>query len=240
MLAPAMPWEAQGERADMAKFVFISEKNRKRYLKIILPIGDFFVRAGIHPHMLTIAGLILSLLAGFVFSMGAFFLGAWVVVLAGSCDALDGQIARQTGKSSPLGAFLDSTLDRFGDVFLLIGLAYHFAGGEPWIRLSGKAIKGESSPWTVIVIILAISGSLMVSYTRARAESIGVECKRGMMQRPERLTLLIIGSLFGALPWIGPFVLKCALLILAISTNLTALQRIWIVMKHFQGGGPQA
>ncbi|MFH1488222.1 MAG: CDP-alcohol phosphatidyltransferase family protein [Pseudomonadota bacterium] len=176
----------------------------------------------------------MSLLGGLALSTGIFFWGAWIIFLAGTCDVLDGTLARQTGKSSAFGAFLDSTLDRFSDAFPLLGLAYYFAGGEPWLQLSGsRAAAGESSPFAVVVVVLAVTGSFMVSYTRARAEGMGVECSGGLMQRPERLTLLIIAALLGSIPGVGPFLLKAVLLILALSTNLTAIQRIIHVRKFF-------
>lgn len=184
---------------------------------------------GIHPHVLSITGFILSVVAGAIYSTGSFFWAAWVVVLAGTCDALDGQIARQTQKSSPFGAFFDSTLDRYSDMFLFIGLAYYFAGGVILSEFPNPGQGREASPWTVVIIILAIVGSFMVSYTRARAEGLGLECKKGMMQRPERITLLVIGSLLGSIPKVGPVLLTITLLILAISSNLTALFRVFFI-----------
>jgi CDP-diacylglycerol--glycerol-3-phosphate 3-phosphatidyltransferase len=216
----------------MADFVFISEKNRQRYLKIITPVGNFFARVGVHPNVLSIVGFILSIIAGIIYSTGNFFWAAWVVVLAGTCDTLDGQIARATNKNSSFGAFFDSTLDRYSDMFLFLGLAYHFAGGRKIILIEGSRIQGDPSPWVVIIIILAIVGSFMVSYTRARAEGLGIECKKGMMQRPERITLLIIGSLLGSLPKIGPFLMICTLIILALSSNITAMYRIFFVRNR--------
>ncbi|MBW1944287.1 MAG: CDP-alcohol phosphatidyltransferase family protein, partial [Deltaproteobacteria bacterium] len=105
----------------MAKITFISEKNRERYMKILSPVGNFLARVGVHPHILTVTGVVLSALAGLVYCNGSFFWAAWVLVLAGSCDALDGQIARQTDKKSQFGAFMDSTLDRYSDMFPLLG-----------------------------------------------------------------------------------------------------------------------
>jgi len=207
----------------MAKFVFISEKNRARYMRIIIPVGNFFARIGIHPNVLSISGFILSIVAGIVYSKGSFFWAAWVVVLAGTCDALDGQIARQANKNSPFGAFFDSALDRYSDMFPLLGLAYYFAGGQA---------NGDTSPWTVIIIIFTIGGSFMVSYTRARAEGLGIECKKGLMQRPERVVLLIIGSLLGSIPKIGHVLIMFTLLVLAISSNLTAMYRIFLVRNQ--------
>jgi CDP-diacylglycerol--glycerol-3-phosphate 3-phosphatidyltransferase len=210
----------------MPKFVFLSQTNRERYLRIVEPIGRFLGRLRIHPNILSLAGLLLSVAAGLVYSTGAFFWGAWVVVLAGTCDVLDGQLARQSGRISRFGAFFDSTLDRFSEVFIYMGLAWHFAGGA----VIGGARVGQSanmqSPLTVILIILAVAGSFMVSYTRARAEGLGVECKVGWMQRPERMTLLIIGSLLGSLPAIGPVLFKVSIFLIALLSNYTALQRM--------------
>jgi CDP-diacylglycerol--glycerol-3-phosphate 3-phosphatidyltransferase len=177
----------------MAQLVFITEKNRERYLKIIRPISDFFARTGVHPNILSVSGLLLSAVAGLLYSHGCFFWAAWVVVFAGICDTLDGQIARQTNKRSVFGAFFDSTLDRYSDMFLLIGLAYHFAGGRVFL---------------------------------------GLNCKGGLLQRPERITLLIIGSLLGSLPAVGAIILKFALLVLAVSANLTAIYRIIFIKNH--------
>lgn len=216
----------------MAEFVFLSDKNRERYLKIIAPLGNLFARTGVHPHVLSIAGLGLSIVAGLMYSSGSFFWAAWVVVLAGTCDALDGQVARQINKKSTFGAFFDSTLDRYSDIFLLMGLAYYFAGGKALAQFHGDNMAGITSPWTVIAIILAMTGSFMVSYTRARAEGLGIECRVGLMQRPERVTLLIIGSLLGSIPKIGLVLLQCTLLILAISTNVTAMHRMFHVRKQ--------
>ena len=216
----------------MAQFEFISQRNRERYFKIVGPVGDLFARAGIHPNILSIAGLLLSIVAGLIYCHGSFFWAAWVVVLAGICDTLDGRIARQTNKKSEFGAFFDSTLDRYSDMFLFIGLAYYFAGGRPFLMPLQAGASPEVSPWTVTAIILAIAGSFMVSYTRARAEGLGLECKAGMMQRPERITLLVLGSLLGSVPAVGILLLKLVLLALAISTNLTAGYRIMFIKNR--------
>ena len=216
----------------MPQFELISQRNRERYFKIVGPVADLFARAGIHPNILSIAGLLLSIAAGAIYCHGSFFWAAWVVVLAGICDTLDGSIARQTNKKSDFGAFFDSTLDRYSDMFLFIGLAYYFAGGRPFFMPLQTGGSPEVSPWTVTAIIFAIAGSFMVSYTRARAEGLGMECKAGMMQRPERITLLVIGSLLGSIPVVGILLLKLVLLALAISTNLTAGYRIMFIKNR--------
>jgi CDP-diacylglycerol--glycerol-3-phosphate 3-phosphatidyltransferase len=215
----------------MAAFVFLTEKSKARYLRVIQPAGNLFATLGVHPNILSICGLLLSLLAGLVYSTGAFFWAAWVVVLAGTCDALDGQLARQTGKNSPFGAFLDSVLDRFGEIFMFIGMAWYYAGGFSLLGGAGGHTSGIRSPVAVLLVFLALGGSLMVAYTRARAEGLGAQCKVGWMQRPERIVLLIIGSLLHPLPIIGPNVMKLALFLLAVLANVTAVQRIVHVRK---------
>lgn len=221
---------------EMAQFVFLSEKNKDRYLKIITPIRKVLVRLGVHPNILSITGLILSIVAGFVYSLGSFFWAAWVVVLAGTCDALDGELARQTGKNSQFGAFFDSALDRYSDAFILMGLGWYFAGGPTLFGFGNEGNVGDQSPWTVAFIILAMAGSFMVSYTRARAEALGLNCKVGLMQRPERVTLLVIGSLLGSVPVVGMIFVKVALLILAVTSNITAIHRIIHVRNQFLKG----
>ena len=201
-------------------------------MKIISPVGNFLARVGVHPHILTATGLVLSAMAGLVYCNGSFFWAAWVLVVAGSCDALDGQIARQTDKNSQFGAFMDSTLDRYSDMFPLMGIAYYFAGGPPFLLSFVGKTNGETCHWTIILIILAITGSFMVSYTRARAETFGITCKKGLMQRPERIILLIIGSLLGSIPGIGILLMKTTLAVLALSTNITAMHRMYHVRQQ--------
>ncbi|MBN1103029.1 MAG: NUDIX domain-containing protein [Deltaproteobacteria bacterium] len=209
----------------------LSARFRRRYYRVLTPAGNVLSRTGVHPHALTAAGFLLSLLAGAVYCSGSFFRGAWILALAGICDSLDGQIARKTNRESPFGAFFDSTLDRYSDLFPLAGMAYYFAGGRP---LSGGRIGGEAHPWTVLVIILAMAGAFMVSYTRARAEGLGVECREGIMQRPERMVLLIIGSFLGSIPGVGIFLIQGTLFVLALTSNATAVSRMIHTRRHLQ------
>jgi CDP-diacylglycerol--glycerol-3-phosphate 3-phosphatidyltransferase len=122
-------------------------------------------------------------------------------------DSLDGALARLTGKATPFGAFFDSTLDRFAEIALYLGLLYLYRGAT----------------LETVLIYLAITGSLMVSYTRARAEGLGLECKVGLFTRLERLAVLTLGLLLEQT--------LIALIILAIFSNLTVLQRVWHVKR---------
>ena len=217
----------------MARIVFLTEKNKARYLKIITPITKVLSRLGVHPNVLSLAGLVLSIAGGFAFSTGAFFWGAWIVVLAGTCDAMDGEVARRGGKNNRFGAFFDSNLDRYSDAFILLGMGWYFAGGPVFFGVEGGGAVEVQSWWAVVFVIAALAGSFMVSYTRARAEALGFECKIGLMQRPERITLLIIGSLLGSIPVVGLGLLKATLLVLAVSSHITAIHRMIHVRGQF-------
>ena len=210
----------------MIDFVLLSEKNRQRYLRVITPAGNFLAGLGVHPNILSVAGLILSLIAGLMYGLGLFFWATFVVMLAGVSDTLDGQLARQTGKSSKFGAFFDSVLDRYSDLFMLTGMAWFFSGYSALLHFNGQPVTNNSHPWTILIIILAITGSFMVSYSRARAEGLGLQCKIGIMQRPERITLIVLGSLLSVVPVAGIAIMKITLLLLAVSTNVTAIHRI--------------
>ena len=216
----------------MTGFKFLSEKNRQRYFKVITPIGNLLARIGIHPNVLSVCGLILSIIAGVMYGLGLFFLASFVVIFAGVCDTLDGQLARQTGKSSKFGAFFDSTLDRYSDLSLLIGMAWFFSGYKMLLEFNGHSINNDSHPWTILFIILAIAGSFMVSYSRARAEGLGLDCNIGLMQRPERIILIVLGSFLSVIPGIGSLIIKMMLFILALSTNITAIHRICYVRNQ--------
>ena len=141
-------------------------------------------------------------------------------------DTLDGMLARSSGKETSFGAFFDSVLDRYGDTFILMGLAWVFSGGPLLLRTQSAGMSSIQSPVTVFFISMAIIGSFTVSYTRARANGLGITYKIGLMQRSGRIVLLTIGSLLGSVPHIGLLLMKATLFILALSTNITAIQRM--------------
>jgi CDP-diacylglycerol--glycerol-3-phosphate 3-phosphatidyltransferase len=191
-------------------------------------------RLGIHPNILTIAGLLGNALAGIALAVGAFLWAALIIILSGTCDILDGYVARKSGKMSPFGAFLDSTLDRYSDLFPLAGLAFYFSGGGAMFQNVGVEPAKSVYPWTVLIICLAMLGAFMVSYTRARAEGLGSNCDIGLMQRPERTVLLIVGCLMGSLPKIGLHLVQIMLILLALFSNITAIHRFIHVYRHFK------
>lgn len=168
-------------------------------------------RWGIHPNTITILGFLFSLGAGLLAGLDLRGGAALLWILGGLCDALDGALARFSGKASPAGAFLDSTLDRYSDAAILLGL------GAAWQR-AGMAWGG----WIAGVALL---GALMVSYTRARGEGLGISIREGLFTRLERFVLLLIALLSG---WYGPL-----LILFAVLAHLTALQRAWRAMQMF-------
>jgi CDP-diacylglycerol---glycerol-3-phosphate 3-phosphatidyltransferase len=195
----------------MAELKLINKHWITGYDMVIDPFARFLINLRVHPNVITFAGLLLSILAFNFFRQGEFFFGGVMVVLAGTCDRLDGRLARDTNRSSKFGALIDSTIDRYSEVIVFLGLAIFFHDKYSYI---------------VYLIILAITGSFMVSYTRARAEGLGLECKVGLMQRPERITYLAIGTLLGSIPKIGITIVIVTVWFIAIFANFTVIQRV--------------
>lgn len=178
---------------------------------------------GLSPNALTLIGLGLMCIIGGVIATGNFALAGVLIIVAGIFDALDGSLARLTNRVTRFGAFLDSTTDRFAEGALFLGMLYAFVQ--------------RGTLFVVYLIFLALLGSLMVSYARARAEGIGVPCKEGMLTRFERIALIVLGLLATAI-W-GDVPLILVLGFLAIFTNLTAAQRMWLVYRATRNEPPQ-
>lgn len=165
------------------------------------------------PNQLTLGGLGLNLLAGWVYSVGLFFLGGTLLLFAGLGDLLDGPLARLTGKTSRFGAFLDSTVDRYSDFFIFGGVAFHFAVEESW-------------GWCLASLGILL-GAFITSYVKARAENLMPSCSVGFFERAERVLILALGSLVPPLlPW--------TLGVLLVGTHATAFQRIFFVRKNLE------
>ena len=200
-----MPYEEGGFR----------EKAQKRYYRVMEKVAYPLVSAGISPNHITVAGMLLSLAAGVLFAAGAIFWGGMLLWASALMDPIDGTVARLSGKVSRFGALLDSTLDRYSELFVFFGLMVYFKNGR-----------------MLIVVMLALMGSIMVSYVKARAESLGQKEFRGLMQRPERIILLIAGTVLNTpinhylLGDCQDCTVKGTLVILAVLTNITALQRL--------------
>lgn len=180
---------------------------RRRTKGLLEYIASPLARAGVSPNLLTLCGLLATFVVAALLGLGHERLAGLLLIPVALFDALDGALARLTGKATPFGAFFDSTLDRFAEIALYLGLLYLYRG----------------STLETLLIYLAITGSLMVSYARARAEGLGLECKVGLFTRLERLVVLTLGLLLEQT--------LIALIILAIFSNLTVLQRVWHVRK---------
>jgi len=187
----------------------LSEVVRKYSLKFLEPLARFISATGVSPNVVTVIGFFLMVGVAFVLAWGHLFWGGILITAFALFDAVDGTLARMMGRTSRFGAFLDSTLDRFSEAVIFLGLFIFFIGRNQHQEL--------------ILIYATVVGSLMVSYARARAEGIGVPLKDGLFTRFERVFLLVIGLLFNQLTLV--------LWILAIFSNLTAIQRMYLVWR---------
>jgi len=186
----------------------MSKYIRPYFLDPMARLAHWLHKRGVTPNGVTVAGFILTLLSTLLLASGTLFWGGLLLWTASMFDMLDGALARYANQVSKFGAFLDSTLDRYSESITFLGLAFYFS-----------YVPGSQTE--LFLIFLTLIGSWMVSYTRARAEGLGVECKVGILQRPERLTILIAGLILGlVLPMLW---------ILAVLTNFTAFQRIYEV-----------
>jgi CDP-diacylglycerol--glycerol-3-phosphate 3-phosphatidyltransferase len=187
------------------------------YLRIVDPIADFFVRAGVHPNTITAFGTACTIAAAVIFGTGHIKTAGWFLGLTALFDVMDGTVARRSGKESTFGAFLDSTLDRLADGAIFVGLATFYA-------LSVE----HGSTIMMLVCMSGCIGALMTSYARARAETLGIDAKVGMVQRPERVVLLSAPQAFFGLALNG-WVLKTVVVIITIGAWITVIQRIAFV-----------
>lgn len=188
---------------------------QKRFLKLLSPLTSLFSGWGLSPNSFTFAGIVITSFGAAAFFMGYIRLAGVLVLLGGICDTMDGSLARTTGKASRFGALLDSVADRYAEFIMYLGISAYFINLEDYS--------------TSAATFMALCGSFMVSYVRARAESLEFEAKKGIMQRPERIVLIGLGALIH----IAAF--KIAIWLVAILANYTALQRILLAYKQDSG-----
>jgi CDP-diacylglycerol---glycerol-3-phosphate 3-phosphatidyltransferase len=169
---------------------------------------------GINPNLLTLLGLLVNFGAAACFAVGQFRTGAIIIFCAGFLDMLDGQVARRQNRVTAFGAFYDSTLDRYADLALYLGLLVYYS-------VSGR------TPYVVLAAV-ATAGSVMVSYARARAESLIPQCKVGFMERPERLVLLMIGGIFNRMAQV--------LWVIAVISTISVIHRIFYTWQETRAG----
>lgn len=200
------------------------------YIDNLAPFEEFCVRWNVAPAYLSYAQLAGSVLVTVCYAWGLVFTAGWLLLGTGTLDIIDGRVARRTNTGSARGAFLDSVVDRYADSLAYLGLAIFFR-----------------SSWVLWVVLFAFLGGLMVSYVRARAESLGAQCAVGMLQRPERYVILGFGCIFGALvehmtPWLHAphyWLVILTIVVLAVLNNVSAVQRVVHVL-HALGECPRA
>jgi CDP-diacylglycerol--glycerol-3-phosphate 3-phosphatidyltransferase len=173
-----------------------------------------FIKLNISANALTLAALFVGMGAGLSIALGYPLLAGILIIVCGILDILDGKVAAQTHKKSLFGAIFDSTLDRYSEFFIYLGLAFHFR-----------------HHWALWITFLTILGSTMVSYTRARSEGLGIECWVGMMQRAERMVLLTLASIVGSIFKVFDPAAIAVLITIAIVSNAVAIQRTLNVRK---------
>ncbi len=167
----------------------------------------------IAPNYLTFIGLMINSMAAVAFGYGKFFWAGWIIFLAGIFDMTDGRVARVTNTVSSFGGFFDSVIDRYSDLALYFGLLVYYARVNRFFY--------------IVLTALAMTGSVMVSYVRARAESQIESCKVGFMERPERIVLIIIGALFNRMAPV--------LWVIAVISNISVIHRIMFTRSILQG-----
>ncbi len=200
---------------DRNRVTLIPGPVRSAFLNLVDPVADWLVRWRVQPNTITVASVVVLFGAGIAFGLEFPRMGAFWLLISGILDILDGKVARRGGTSSAFGAFFDSTLDRLGEAALFGGIAVYF-------------VINSGQRWPIVglgVSLLTIAGSFLVSYTRARAEGLGLECKVGIAQRPERIVGLGVPTLFfGA----GPhgWLLLALMAALAVVNAITVIQRV--------------
>jgi len=176
--------------------------------------------------MLTVLGLLLSALTAVVLALGFLFAGGLLVLFAGIFDMFDGALARVSNAASVFGAFFDSMLDRYSESIILFGLLC-YALQRPDLHdafwPANSSLLHSEQTWMIVCLFIAMVGSCLGSYAKARAEGLGLECKTGLLARPERVVILAIGLLSGTTIW--------ALALLAVLSHVTAIERLIYVWR---------
>ena len=204
----------------------IQQQGRRTAERVVAPLA----RLGVTPNGLTAFGLLLNVLAGLLLAWQAYIPGALMVLVAGAFDMLDGALARVSNRKTVFGGFFDSTIDRYSEAVVFLGLQVAFLRDATAGAPAGAG--GDWYAWAGVVLCYVVAiNSLLISYTRARAEVDGLDCEVGWLQRPERVIILGLGLL---LPRPGPLVV---LAVLALLTLVTVLQRMLHVRRLTAGQG---
>jgi len=197
------------------------------YLRLMEPIADWMVRHRVHPNTITIWGTVFMVAGGVLYGAGHIMSGGWLLGVTALTDVLDGMVARRSNLASQFGAFLDSSLDRVADGAVLGGLAVFYALNPVHHNVP-----------MVVVCLAGIIGAFLTSYTRARAEALGLDAKVGMLQRPERVVMLSVPQAFFGLTLNG-WVLLVIINVLTITAWITVIQRVQYVYDRTRPPGQE-
>lgn len=190
------------------------------------PLSSLFDAMGFTPNMVTLLGLLVVSIAAFFIAIGNLWAGGIIVAIGGALDLIDGGLARKKGLDSKFGAMFDSVADRMQESLVLLGLLIYYSFGECVgnLILPFKQLEAfDSCAFAQIMTYTAFVGSVMVSYLRSRAEGLGIECKIGIMTRPERVAVISVGLVIAN--WI-PFVMIVVLILLTVLGLFTTVQRL--------------
>lgn len=206
------------KRDPMAKTELIPDSLKQNVRHIFRPIAHVFLKWGISPNAMTVLGVFLSIAAAIYYATFNVWQGGLLYMVAGFCDIFDGAMARIQGRGSSFGAFLDSTLDRFAEAIALLGVMvfFHRSGETPMVYIT----------------YLAVTASMLVSYSKARSEGLGQECDVGWLERPERVTLVVAGSLL-----FQEWGLRVAMVLMLVFAFITVGQRMHYTYRGFKAKG---
>ena len=199
----------------------IPQSVRDAFGKLIDPLAQVFIRLHVRPNLITTAGTIVVIASAAAFAAGWIKSGGLLLLISGLLDMMDGRVARRADMTTTFGAFYDSTLDRVGESALFGGIALYFLRG---------GVPSERVTLAVIACLVALATSLIVSYTRARAEGLGLTAKVGIAQRAERVLLLGVPSMFFG-PGTHGALLFWIVVVLAVATSVTVVQRVVYVAR---------
>jgi CDP-diacylglycerol---glycerol-3-phosphate 3-phosphatidyltransferase len=198
--------------AEKERYETLTDFMRRRTFRLTSFLGTRLAGWGVHPDLLTFLGMVVVAAAAVLIARGEFFWGAVVIIVGAPLDALDGAVARAMQRADRFGALWDSTLDRYADAFIFTGIAYYYST--------------QNNQTLMLLAILAMIGTQLVSYVRARAEGLNLSCKVGLLTRMERMVIILAMLITG-------FV-HLGLWMLVIGTHVTVAQRIWHVYRSLK------
>jgi CDP-diacylglycerol--glycerol-3-phosphate 3-phosphatidyltransferase len=199
----------------------LNQRIRGAWDGFVRPVGRTLGRTGLSPNAITVVGVLIQAGSGYLIVEGRLVAAGFVAAAAGIADLLDGAVAKARGKATSFGALLDSTTDRLSDALFFVGVA--------WLYGVDPDVAAHDEPWVAAVALAALVLTFLVSYVKARAESLGLECNIGLAERFERVALMVLGLVFGIVP--------VMVVVLAILSGITFVQRMMYVSAQARRAG---